>query len=155
MFNVSQNFEDQDGVLVVKLVNKKVTYLHRDHWSALFTLATYQPESRTKGLKKAHLDLLELVQTKNSVRVDDPSLKMKPAEAGKLTNKLEEKMLVYSQSIHTDSGKHVRVLKTWNQLMKDMKYKPTKMSVTEAREHFEKVFQSWSPKAAKLVKLPF
>ncbi len=54
------------------------------------------------------------------IRADDKTLKFSPAEFGKRAKPLEEKMLVYSRSIHTQSGKHIRELMTWETLLADL-----------------------------------
>lgn len=139
MYNISNQMEDDPQILTVKLINKKITYLDKKHWPALFTLAQSESPWQTKKLTPEVKKLLELVQKKGSLKADDPTLKKSPTEIGKLASKLEEKLLIYSKSIHTDSGKHIRVLTSWAQLAKELKLKPHPMTFDEAIGHFDKL----------------
>jgi hypothetical protein len=155
IYNLSQQLEDDPEILVVKLVNKKITYIHRRHWGALFSIAIEKSDWQMKGLLTEHKSLLRIIQKKGVLRADETFLKRTPTEIGKYASKLEEKLLVYSQSVHTESGKHVRLLKSWESLAKQIKFSFDKMKIAEAHEYFEKVLVDWSPGSQKDVKVPW
>lgn len=124
MYNVSQDLADEKDILVIKLINKKVTYLHCDYWNELLTALIKNQDNnlkKVKNLKKLHLALLDKVEKIGTLKLDKNLFTLTPTELGKLATKLEENLLCYSTSEHTNSGKHVRILKSWSQLFKDLK----------------------------------
>lgn len=155
IYNLSQQFEDDPDILAVKMVNKKITYIHKKHWSALFTIVLEKSDWQTQGLKTETKKLLQAVQKNGLLRADEKFLKKTPTQIGQLASKLEEKLLIYSESLHTDSGKHVRILKSWNFLMQEKKISLNKMTITEAYKHFENIIASWSVANEKKVKVPW
>jgi len=155
IYNLSQQLEDDPEILVVKLVNKKITYVHKRHWNALFSIVLEKQDWQMKGLLTEHKSLLRIIQKKGFLRADEAFLKKTPTEIGKYASKLEEKLLIYSQSVHTESGKHVRLLKSWESFMKEIKFSMSKMKAVEAHEYFENVFADWSSGSKQNVKVPW
>jgi hypothetical protein len=132
---------DRPDILQVKLLNKKTTLVQKEHWSALVSLAESESAWQTYGLKQDHLDLLKLVQSKSAIRTDEMKSSKSLTEIGKLASRLEERLLIYSESVHTDSGKHARVLKTWSQTMKEREVSVERISPEEAEMYFDFVLE--------------
>jgi hypothetical protein len=155
MYNLSQELEDDSEILVIKLINKKITYIHKRHWNALFSIVLEKSDWQTKGLKPEHKSLLQTIQKKKTVRADDASFKKSPTEIGKLAAKLEEKLVVCSQSIHSESGKHIRQMKTWETHIKEIKFPYKKMKAPEAIAYFDDVFEAWALGNSQNIKVPW
>jgi hypothetical protein len=155
MYNLSNQVMDDPEILTLKFFNKKVTYLRKEHWSALWTISTSQEEWQFKKLSPDSKKLFQKVEKEKTLRADDKGLKQSPTEIGKLASKLEEKLLVYSESIHTDSGKHVRILQSWNTLAKTKKFKPEKIDYSEAIAHFENLKLRLEKSCNTNVKMPW
>lgn len=155
MHNLSNDLANDPDILTVKFINKKITYLDRRHWDAFFTIAISQVDWKMKKLPPACLSLFKNVEAVKELRADDPSLKKTAAEIGKLSTKLEERILVYSESIHTVTGKHIRVLKTWKAFMKSRKIKIKQMTYEDAVAHFEKLGYEFLDKYEVVIKWPW
>lgn len=154
IYNLSSDLADRPDVLTLKLINKKVTYLAKRYWNDLFTVGLSKQEWQLKGLSKKELDLLSAIQKKGKLRSDDPSLKISTTEVGKLSTKLEIRLLCYSESIHTESGKHVRLLMSWKSIMKQKKYKLKKTTPAVAMNRLEQLAANFSNNKAA-AKLPW
>jgi len=137
MYNLSNELMDEPGVLTVKLVNKKTTFLLRRHWDALVAIAGTEAPWQLRGLPAPARALWRAVSAKGEVRADDPAFRRTAAETGKLASKLEERLLIHSESLHTDSGKHVRLLRSWKSSMRAKEHKPAKLSPDAAMRAFE------------------
>lgn len=153
MFNLSNELMGEKDVLTVKFINKKITYIHKRHWDILYSLVHMEKEWQFLKLSPAGRKLYETVLKKGSLRADDKSLKQTPAEIGKIANLLEERLLIYTESLHTDSGKHIRILKTWDQAFKDRKYKARPLPYEEAVDAIENLFSEFAPDG--LIKRPW
>jgi len=91
----------------VKLVGGKSTLVHRRLWPALGAVARSGQPWQTDGLRDDELALFENVERSGSVRTDTLG---KPARRAALVKRLESRLLVYSETEHTESGKHVKLL---------------------------------------------
>lgn len=136
MYNLSHELEEQSDVLALKLVNKKVTFLQKRHWDALYAIGISGQNWQTSKLLAAHKRLLKLIQSAGEIRADDLRLKIKASEIGKLASKLEERLLVHSENVHTDSGKHIRLMRTWQGLMCSKGHTPKRMDYGTAVTNF-------------------
>jgi hypothetical protein len=105
IFAIASALEDSADVLVGKLVDGKVTFVHRRLWPALYRVVS-DPETRAarvRGLSAAATALLARVEAAGTLRGADRAAR-KP---------LEERALVHSISEHTASGHHETVLTAW------------------------------------------
>lgn len=143
MYNLSNELMWEKDILTVKLINHKITFIQKRHWDALFAIVSEQSPWQMKGLAVTHKNLLKQVTQNKLLRADNPKLKKTPSEVGKLANKLEERLLLYSEGIHTASGKHVRQLSSWPQIFKLKKFKPKKLSYESAIDHFRAVAEDY------------
>jgi hypothetical protein len=119
IFDICEALHDSGEVLVTKLCAKKVTFVHRGLWAALYRVVT-DPEWRAAqrpGLTPAARRLLDQVEEAGEVRLDRVSVgavasgdRRAPAGA---RDELEQRMLVQSQQIHTEAGNHATVLRSW------------------------------------------
>jgi hypothetical protein len=144
MYNLSNEMMDEPDVLVLKLINKKVTYLQQRHWDALFAIGCAKEKWQLDKLAAAAKTLLKKVEAKGGVQA-----------VGKFAAILEARLLIYSESIHTDSGKHVRLLSSWKNLMRSKTYTPKKLGYPSAISHFEAIQQTLSSKYNSKVRMPW
>lgn len=98
-------------VLWVKLVRGKETLLSRRLWPALVSVALSRAEWQTRDLPEEAHRILERVEGAAApLRVDD----MLPSPSSDLVRLLETRLLLRSDSVHTERGHHVRVLQSWS-----------------------------------------
>src|SRR5262249_47036644 len=104
------------GALSAKLVNGKITYVHRRLWKAFLELALHGQRTRARGLSALAKSLQKIVIAETIVRVDELTASgFAAAKAvAAAARELEERILVHGDSIHTASGAHTKVLQSWH-----------------------------------------
>jgi hypothetical protein len=152
-------WSERPEVLWAKLVNGKVTYVHRRLWPAFFAVVLDARAERTAGLPDASLALLARVRKHGSVRLDELA-RAGVASARELTaagKKLEARLLVQSDSVHTDSGAHARVLETWEHVIerRGLAVPKTLPAVTRARAELEAAARALTAASPRPTKLPW
>jgi hypothetical protein len=108
IFAIATALGDSGDILVSKLVDGKVTFVHRALWPALYRVVS-DPRSRAtrrQALPAAARALLDRVERDGSVRCDGPADRA-------ARRALEAAALVHTASEHTDKGSHAAVLTAW------------------------------------------
>jgi hypothetical protein len=101
-------------VLWVKLVRGKVTLVARSLWPALLSTASAREAWQVRGLSAAGRRLLEFVDTAPApLRLDQVALPAAEGAPRELARSLEQRLLIHSSELHTESGRHVKVLQSW------------------------------------------
>jgi hypothetical protein len=116
MFAVAQRLGDHPDVLTLKLISGKVTFVWRSIWNEVVSIALGREEWQYAGLNEAACYLKKLVDRDTTVRLDrlkEWPFVEKPFWPGGSANELEERLLVHVTSEHTETGKHSKVLQTW------------------------------------------
>jgi hypothetical protein len=155
MYNLSNELLDSPDILAIKFINKKITFIPKSQWSAIVTIGNSQASWQMIGLSAEDKKLLQLVKSEGSIRADDPRLKKSATELGKTASKLEERMLVISESVHTTSGKHIRILKSWDHVIRSRKFKPKKISPEKAMSALDAFAEQLADTYQTKVKLPW
>lgn len=111
IFAAASALADDRDVITTKLVEGKVTFVHRRRWPELFE--TINNPKRRRGaladLSAPARKLLALVEKRGELRMDDPAA----AKLRKERSALEKALLVHSTQIHSESGNHVALLMSW------------------------------------------
>lgn len=132
-----------DEVLWVKLVRGKETLVARSLWPALLSIARSREAWQLEGLSAPHTRLLELVDSARApVRMDQVTLPALGKAPRELARELERRLAVHTDSPHTESGRHVKVLESWAQWQRknDIIELPP---VAEARATLEAALEDW------------
>lgn len=112
-------FAQRSGKLSTKVIDGKVTYVHERLWPAFFSVAQANVEGRLTRVTAGAAELYACVERYGPLRGDSAqvpaALVAVPRELTKATRALEAQLLVHSDSLHTDSGAHVKLLRTWPQ----------------------------------------
>jgi hypothetical protein len=115
IYDLLHELEERSGGLFAKLVNGKVTHVHRRLWPAFFTLAEDRSAARVRGLSPLAKKLLARTEDGAVLRMDQ--LQSEGLASGKeltaASRELGERVLVFSSNVHTDSGAHARILQSW------------------------------------------
>ncbi len=90
------------GVLVTKLIDRKVTFVHQRLWPAVSSVAMARAPWQTDRLSKEASLLLDQVEREGQIEA-----------SGQESAELEHRLLVHGDQIHTESGKHMTRLETW------------------------------------------
>jgi hypothetical protein len=89
-------------VMVTKLIQGKVTFVHRRLWKSVLSVVLARDRWQTEGLSREAGSLLEQVEREGTVQASGPE-----------SVELEQRLLVHGDQIHTESGKHKTRLETW------------------------------------------
>jgi hypothetical protein len=90
--------EDDEDVLVTRLVSGKVTYVQKALWPAFLGVATTHAPWQLDGLSSAARKLLASAPTRTK---------------GDAVRELQARLLVAANEVHTESGKHAIEIEPW------------------------------------------
>jgi hypothetical protein len=102
IFRIVDEVKDSRDIVLAKLVGGKVTFIHRRLWPALFAVGGAREPWQTRGLSRAATTLLRRIEAEGSVQASGAAVK-----------ELESRLLVRSEEVHTESGKHATMLRLW------------------------------------------
>lgn len=117
IFEISEALHDRPDVHVVKLAAGRVTFVHRRLWPALFRVATDAPRRARIAVSPLAARLLEASGA--PLRLDGVAQRFNLIDKrgrGRIrraADELEKALLVASDAVHTESGRHSRVLQAW------------------------------------------
>lgn len=113
IYDVASGLGAHPDVLTLKLVEGKVTFVHRTLFPPLLRVAT-DPElraHRSKGLHRSSRTVLSRVERCGRLDLEDADL---DASGRRLVKKqLEGSMLVLAHQEHTERGHHATFLRSW------------------------------------------
>ncbi|HEV8361847.1 MAG TPA: hypothetical protein VGR28_15475 [Candidatus Thermoplasmatota archaeon] len=93
---------DDPDVVVGKLVDGRVTFVHRPLWPALLAVAEAREPWQLRGLGAPAQHLLARVERGGRVQA-----------TGDAARRLEARLLVHADETHTAAGAHAKVLEPW------------------------------------------
>lgn len=103
IFAVLSELAEHPDVLVTKLLYRKDTLVHKSLWPALLALGKAREQWQMQGLSADAKSLLErLDKGEGVIRAVGASVK-----------ELEARLLVTTQEIHTESGRHEIAVESW------------------------------------------
>jgi hypothetical protein len=127
-------------VLFTKLLYGKVTLLHRRLWPSFLAVASAREAWQVRGLPASARSLLQALERTGSVRASGPAVK-----------ELERRLLVHTEEVHTESGRHEIRLQPWQTWSQRVGCKPL-LSLAQARGTLEAAIQGLG---APLTALPW
>jgi hypothetical protein len=141
IFVVSRMLEDHTDVLIMKLVSKKVTFVHRDLWQQIYSVGVARDVWQMKNLSVEAKRLLKKIDQVGFLETNklDKSLGGKAADVAR---ELEDRLLVHSEQIHTSSGAHAKILESWEAWAKRVGFKVRAKDAAAARRDIEERFAS-------------
>jgi len=128
MYHLACQLRAHPDVLMVKLISGKVTLVHRPLWPAVLTVATAREPWQLEGLSKEAKALLKKVDKETQV-----------SSSGDRVRELEGRLLVYSESVHTERGFHTKQLQTWKSWAQRANLDAVRLSSSAAKTQLEGV----------------
>ncbi|MCZ6599066.1 MAG: hypothetical protein O7B99_15620 [Planctomycetota bacterium] len=147
IFAVCEALEDDPDVTGVKLVGGKVTYVHRSLWPALLGVAAAREPWQVRGLSRTARAFLE--------RVDEAGVLRPEGSQSRPTRELEDRLLVHSASVHTESGAHAKELRSWPRWRKDVRMRGRRLAPARAKAALEEVVARWERESGARARLPW
>ena len=124
IFAVLSELAEQPDVLFTKLLYGKVTLMHRKLWPALLTVASGDQPWQVRGLSAPARRLLASVNESKA-----------PVHAtGTAVKELERRILVHSEEVHSESGRHEIVLQPWSAWARLVNAKPLRSNATAKQQ---------------------
>jgi hypothetical protein len=110
IFHTAGAISDHPDVLTTKLVDRKVTFVHRQWWPHVATIGLAREPWQMRRLGAAAGALLRRVDAAGEVLAQGPAVR-----------ELEMRLLVAAAEVHTESGAHAIRICTWQQFSKTKK----------------------------------
>jgi hypothetical protein len=145
IFAVATRLEDDPDVTIARLVDGKVTYVHRRLWPALAAVACSDEAWQTQALSRPARALLASVERAGEMRTDQGGDRTLPREA---VLQLEQRLLLRSEEVHTERGAHAKVLETWRRWAGRRVPETKRPPVEEARHRLEQAVEALGGAAA-------
>lgn len=138
IFQINEQLEDHDDVLITKLVSGKVTFVHRDIWSEVVAIGCAGEPWQLENLPQPAQALLKQIDAIGSLTTADVVWPRKAKlKLGDAARELEKRLLIVGTQFHGESGAHQKLLETWSHWTRVQKFKPAKISVTTAKDRLE------------------
>ena len=132
-----ETLEDSTEVLQVKLVQGKLTLVHRALWPALLAVATSGDSWQTAQLSEPARKLLSRVRRNGLLRLDRLTRWSATKKPGEAARELELRLLALTRGLHTESGGHTKEVESWSHFSERLG--PMQLpAVAEAREEIER-----------------
>ncbi len=112
--NESNKLADRTDVVVLKLLNGKVTFALDKLWPHIYAVGTCGEPWQISGMNPQSRRLLELVRRNGLIRTDDPRSRLAAGpRVAVAALDLERRLLVIGAQAHTQSGRHAKALESW------------------------------------------
>jgi hypothetical protein len=128
MFGLACELRSHPDVMIAKLISGKVTLIYRPLWPAVFAVGTAREAWQMKALSKEAKGLLKKVDKEDQINV-----------SGDPVRELEAKLLVYSESVHTDRGFHAKQVQSWKSWADAAKLGDVDLTPEDAKSRLEQV----------------
>jgi hypothetical protein len=140
VYMVSQRLQHCGEVALIKLVSGKETYLHRQWWPHLVAIGISRQPWQLDDLPGSASALLAEVDRLLSIRLDRFGGPQPRKEIREDARSLAERLLVYADDVHTESGAHARRLESWQSWAQHHEVALSSLpSVDEARRELERI----------------
>ena len=113
IYMLSQRIIRHPDTISLKLLSGKTTYVHRRLWPELIAIGTAQEPWQLDALSTSAKSMLEKVEERGSLRMDEMKGTRTAKERGADARTLELRLLVFGDEVHTASSAHVRRIETW------------------------------------------
>jgi hypothetical protein len=133
IFAVSELLEDHSDVLIMKLVSKKVTFVHHELWGHIYSIGVAREDWQLKKLSAAAKQLLKVLDNRGSLKTNKLGKEFGPKPAD-TARELESRLLLHASQMHTESGAHATVIETWPRWAEGAAFRGGAKSPANARQ---------------------
>jgi hypothetical protein len=157
IFQVAGKLSKDPDTLLTKLVSGKETYVHRTHWLEFLSVATSKDPWQVHTLTDPARFLLKEVESKDELRTDQLAQegKVDLKTLGEAARQLERHLLVYGEDVHTPSGFHAKLLRSWRSWMLLVNFNPNIVDVVDAKKSLEARVEALNKEFSALGTLPW
>ena len=155
IYNETNKLADRPDVLVLKLLDGKVTFVLDTLWPHLYAIGGSSEAWQVIGLSPQSQRLLALVRRHGLIRTDDPRIS---AAAGSQISgaalDLERRLLVLGAQVHTESGRHAKTLESWSHWGRRIKL-ASRMPAARAKAELAQIVASLNADFKARARLPW
>lgn len=144
IYAVSRALHEHGDVLATKLVNDKITFVHRHEWGALWWIASCGESWQTEDLSSDARKLLTRVRREGRLEAN-----------GDAVRELETRLLARAVSVHTESGSHAKLVESWEHWRKSVDFQPRRMKLETAKARLGQIATRWEKQTGAKVRLPW
>jgi hypothetical protein len=154
IFAVTEMLEDHPDVLVMKLIDCKVTFVHRALWERVYSIGVAREDWQLKNLSQAAKLLLKTLDAEGTLQTNKLSKSFGP-KPGETARELELRLLIHAEQVHTESGAHAKVLETWDDWAKRAGFRARAKSPSAARRFLEQQLAEFNKNSYGPGRLPW
>lgn len=115
IYAFTTELEADEDVATAKLVDGKVTFIHRRLWPALVAVGSEAAPWQTDGLSEAAEELFAEVQSRGMMASDDRDLDWDAKTRRAAFGAVAERLLGATRDAHTTSGAHSTIVESWSE----------------------------------------
>jgi hypothetical protein len=141
-----ERLEDTGAVLATKLVKSKITFLHRSHWEPFLAVAMAGEAWQLAGLSVGARALLSHLEESSGAVMNDGlpgDVVRRIGRVGAATTELEARLLVATETVHTDRGRHARRILRWTAWAAARGVLASTQGPAAGRAHLERLTAAW------------
>src|ERR1700704_4885824 len=101
IFAVSEMLEDHPDVLVMKLIDCKVTFVHRELWGRVYSIGVAREDWQLKNLSQGAKSLLKTLDAEGTLHTNKLGKAFGP-KPGETARELELRLLIHAEQVHTE-----------------------------------------------------
>ena len=136
IFSVAEMLDDHPDVMTTKLVSGKVTFVHRELWNHIYSIGVAREEWQVKKLSANARQMLERLDSAGRMQTNTTGKEF-GAKPGDVARELELRLLIHADQVHTESGKHAKVIETWKAWKKRIGFRARAKDPVDARHFLE------------------
>ncbi|MEO6711571.1 MAG: hypothetical protein ABI054_05185 [Planctomycetota bacterium] len=135
---------EHEDVLSLKLLDGKVTFVHRRLWPAVVSVGSAREAWQMRKLNKPARELLARVDDEGEVQAQ-----------GAAAKQLELRLLMHSGQVHTEKGAHALVLMSWPRWCKLQTPVCRKIPLALAKKELQALVGKVNQRHGARARLPF
>lgn len=136
IFGVANMLEDHPDVMVMKLISGKVTFVHRELWDSIYSIGVAREDWQMKHLSAEAKQLLKALNAEGSINTHERRNDFGP-RLSDTTRELESRLLIHAEQIHTESGRHSKMIETWDAWAKRVGFRAQTKDADSARRSLD------------------
>lgn len=142
---INNELKEHPDIITTYLVSRKITYVHRRIWPALFGVAMSADPWQNKDIGFHARRIFKCVTQRDFVRSDDQNIfgKMSTVERRSSIRELERRLVVHSIDTHTESGTHAKTLQTWERCGVQKRFRGNPLATNKAYKRIERIIEDW------------
>ena len=157
IYRIGELLEHHPDILVVPLLERKATLVHRSLWAAVVSVAASRGPWQLDALSAAERELLRRTEEHGSLDAgEEAGLPLARGRSrGDAARGLERRLLVYGRSEHTPSGRHTKLLESWSYWKERVRFGEELPAPARARAEIVERLDAQFPPGVRRPRLPW